>query len=376
MYESEELSYEPADKEDEDEMLQNMEFAIQHIGEIANKVQELVNFVNPWCKSEFNEDVDVRKKFSYGDIVRYIGNKVNLPLMTVVRGSDINGKYMCKPNSRSGYKHGYNIPGNELELVKKGNLKNEEVKQTMKENELKKGDDGWVSMDSLIGVHETSKDPWEKLERGRDGGETFDVEDQVKVIKSGPSRGWKGVVAKINPKSVWPYVVEFPKSWQTTGEYAANELELIEEIPITEDEKFENELEKGDDGWREIGQPVGEGDDPHRKDRPNERSERDFISKMMEYGKDPDFIIAVSDFTLDGEAIRFNCYYKRDSETREEEPSDIKDMIQNEINGMLKGTGWKVRNYKWADEDDMMISWDANEDPGAPFSVVCEPERE
>ena len=53
--ESEEYGYEQADIEDEDAMLKDMKFAISKIGEIANRVQDLINFVNPYCQS-FNED--------------------------------------------------------------------------------------------------------------------------------------------------------------------------------------------------------------------------------------------------------------------------------------------------------------------------------
>ena len=43
--------YEKADKEEEDDMLKDFDFAIQHIGEIANRVKDIVNFVNPYCES-------------------------------------------------------------------------------------------------------------------------------------------------------------------------------------------------------------------------------------------------------------------------------------------------------------------------------------
>ena len=46
--------YEQASKEDEDKMLKDMKFAISKIGEIANKVQDIINFVNPYC-SPLNE---------------------------------------------------------------------------------------------------------------------------------------------------------------------------------------------------------------------------------------------------------------------------------------------------------------------------------
>ena len=43
--------YEEADKAEEDEMNKDFDFAIQHIGEIANKVKDVVNFINPYCES-------------------------------------------------------------------------------------------------------------------------------------------------------------------------------------------------------------------------------------------------------------------------------------------------------------------------------------
>lgn len=66
-------NYEQAMKEDEDKMLDNMEFAIQHIGEIANRVKELVNFVNPWCKSTISEGMNMETDFRIGDVVKVVG---------------------------------------------------------------------------------------------------------------------------------------------------------------------------------------------------------------------------------------------------------------------------------------------------------------
>lgn len=53
-----EPGYEQATKDDEDKMLADMEFAIQHIGEVANKVKAVVNFINPYCGTEVNESGD------------------------------------------------------------------------------------------------------------------------------------------------------------------------------------------------------------------------------------------------------------------------------------------------------------------------------
>ena len=52
--------YEEADKADEDDMLKDFDFAVQHIGEIANKVKDVVNFVNPYCETK--EVYDTMKK--------------------------------------------------------------------------------------------------------------------------------------------------------------------------------------------------------------------------------------------------------------------------------------------------------------------------
>lgn len=64
--------YEPASMKDEAKMLENMDFAIQELGEIATKVQDLVNFVNPYCGTEINESGD-QPKFKVGDVVRVMG---------------------------------------------------------------------------------------------------------------------------------------------------------------------------------------------------------------------------------------------------------------------------------------------------------------
>lgn len=54
--------YEPADLEDEEKLKESMQFAISKLGEVANKAQELVNFLNPYCNADkFNEDNDMKK---------------------------------------------------------------------------------------------------------------------------------------------------------------------------------------------------------------------------------------------------------------------------------------------------------------------------
>ena len=70
--------YEEANKSDEDDMLKDFDFAVQHIGEIANKVKDVVNFVNPYCGTTFNEENITMKKtarFGIGDHVLYKGEE-------------------------------------------------------------------------------------------------------------------------------------------------------------------------------------------------------------------------------------------------------------------------------------------------------------
>ena len=80
-------NYEQATKDDEDKMMADMDFAIQHLGEVANKVKAIVNFINPYCEKTFNEENntmkfkkidehvdysnDVYNRFKVGDVVSW-----------------------------------------------------------------------------------------------------------------------------------------------------------------------------------------------------------------------------------------------------------------------------------------------------------------
>lgn len=153
----EELGYEQADKEDEEEMLQNMEFAIQHIGEIANKVKELVNFVNPYCGTEVNESMDKPVRYNVGDKVLYKGEEY---VVTTIDEFELPDEELYGISRES-----ENVPGlsfnewaiaEELEPVSEKFT--EEDKSIMKNMNERGGDSEWVSMDSLIGVKES--DEW------------------------------------------------------------------------------------------------------------------------------------------------------------------------------------------------------------------------
>ena len=56
--------YEPASLEDEDKFNQSMQFAISKLGEVAKKVQDLVNFLNPYCNTNESNEVNNMKKLN------------------------------------------------------------------------------------------------------------------------------------------------------------------------------------------------------------------------------------------------------------------------------------------------------------------------
>ena len=89
--ESDDLGYEQASKEDEKKMLDDMKFAISKIGEIANKVQELINFVNPYCDGG---DVVVENRV-FDDLDGFrseylLGNISDEEMENEIRTSDMN----------------------------------------------------------------------------------------------------------------------------------------------------------------------------------------------------------------------------------------------------------------------------------------------
>lgn len=211
-----EPGYEQATKDDEDKMLANMEFAIQHIGEVANKVKAVVNFINPYCGTEVNESGD-QPKFKVGDVVRVVGVSGmdfygrDAPIGPIVKieppHPDV-GVYEYMIKGRSGEFFAYE---DELELVPE-RFTEEENSMKKKMNErgrIQNGDSEWVPMDNYIGMEFEESDKGEGFWKAMDdvdrleqqgywSGE-FKVGDKVIWIDpeypDEPSDGWRVVDA-------------------------------------------------------------------------------------------------------------------------------------------------------------------------------------
>lgn len=179
--------YEPADLEDEDKFNQSMQFAISKLGEVAKKVQDLVNFLNPYCNTNESNEVNNMKKLN------------------------------------------------------------------------ERGDSDWVSMDDIVGMEVGESD-------------------------------------------------------------------------------LENELEIGDDGWKEIGQPIGETDDGGEF-----LGESDFLDKMMEDAENTDDMFEVYDGNVveDG-SVCLNVIVHKDDTDKSEVEAEFKDMPTK--------YGWKYDHFAFSSD--------------------------
>ena len=179
--------YEPADLEDEDKFNQSMQFAISKLGEVAKKVQDLVNFLNPYCNTNESNEVNNMKKLN------------------------------------------------------------------------ERGDSDWVSMDDIVGMEVGESD-------------------------------------------------------------------------------LENELEIGDDGWKEIGQPIGETDDGGEF-----LGESDFLDKMMEDAENTDDMFEVYDGNVveDG-SVCLNVIVHKDDTDKSEVEAEFKDMTTK--------YGWKYDHFAFSSD--------------------------
>ena len=317
--------YEPASMKDEAKMLENMDFAIQELGEIATKVQVLVNFVNPYCGTEVNESGD-QPKFKVGDVVKVQGvsgmdfHGRDAPIGPIVKieppHPDV-GVYEYLINGRSGEFFAYE---DELELVserftEENDIMDKPARYGIGDHVLYKGEECVVTdIDEDLRndeeIYQVSRDSdkvdglsfndwvtWDDLEplegfTENIGKFNFRVGDKVKVVgRDLASKGWIGVVSSVDKSSPGlPYTVYFVG--RESGEYAPEELapakgfteeekntmkfkkiderigggsddEWLSEkdiigMKVSGESSLENELNKGDDGWTTIGQPVSE----------------------------------------------------------------------------------------------------------------------
>ena len=196
--ESEEYGYEQADIEDEDAMLKDMKFAISKIGEIANKVQDLINFVNPYCQS-FNEDKIMKfKKINEKDGefvppelfecdgVEYKIEPEKNPTFpegdyAILEWEDGEYKYKCR------HMGAYDVKMWMNDMRRDENRRRDEriLRQRYKKNESKDGE--WIDMDDLIGVPQSDpRDDIEipkRLHKADESNVVVDVNDVWELLK-------------------------------------------------------------------------------------------------------------------------------------------------------------------------------------------------
>jgi len=153
----EDLGYQQATKDDEDKMLADMEFAVQHIGEIANNVKAVVNFINPYCETTFNEENITMKKpgrYGIGDHVLYKGEEC---VVIDVDEDLMNDEEIYQVSRDSDKVDGLSfnkwVTWDEIEPVEGFT---EEENKTMKFKKIDEkigggSDDEWVSMDDFVG---------------------------------------------------------------------------------------------------------------------------------------------------------------------------------------------------------------------------------
>ena len=201
--------YEEADKADEDEMNKDFEFAVQHIGEIANKVKDVVNFVNPYCEKTFNEENITMKKparYGIGDHVIYKGEECVVTDVDEDLRNDEEIYQVSRDSDKvDGLSFNYWATWDELEPV--GEF-TEEVKNTMKFKKIDEriggGDsDEWVSMDDLIGKEVGESDNGETFWKAMD-----DVDDLER-------KGYWSGKFKVGDKVMWndPEYDEWTDGW-------------------------------------------------------------------------------------------------------------------------------------------------------------------
>lgn len=193
--------YEEADKADENDMLKDFDFAVQHIGEIANKVKDIVNFVNPYCESvggtdKMNEN-EVRKFVkSIGFRPDSDGIDYETQLVDALTGKDTSynagwGAVYYNSDKVLQFLKKYGMLGSRgikqreaisklKRLFKSGKWKepeqqefdlDNEVETTMKKTTNEMGDFDWVSLDDIV-VGESDDDPinWDDEDSYNDGG--------------------------------------------------------------------------------------------------------------------------------------------------------------------------------------------------------------
>ena len=304
--------YEEADKTEEDEMNKDFDFAVQHIGEIANKVKDIVNFVNPYCEASVNELGD-QPKFKEGDVVK-VRNVSGMdfhgrdaPIGTVLEikppHPDV-GVYEYLIKGRSGEFFAYE---NELEPM--DNFTEEVKKNTMKFNKIDErvgGDsDEWVSMDAMIGmeVGESEEHPGEFQvgDKGMWKDPEYDKWTDGWTVISGPEEGF----------DVYDDMYTIENDDGSEAEVLGCELRLVEMMK--------------EDGESEPS--------------PAE----DFLDKVLEDAEDTNDVFEVYDGTVleDNEVVLNVNVYKDDVDDWD---------VKEEFKTMPRKYGWEYEGWEYSSD--------------------------
>ena len=217
-------SYEPADLEDEDKLKEGMQFAISKLGEVANKAQELVNFLNPYCNvDDFNEDNNMKKLNERGDtdwvpMDKIVGMEV---------GESDDGSQFWKDMDKVDDLDKKGEPLDEYEFLDK--MMDSDTDDVFEVYDGTLMGDGSVCLNVIVNKDDTDNDEV-KAEFG-------DCAEQY---------GWKYESFSFSSDLVGDEGTETINVYFRPIEKKVDESDL------------ENELNAGDDGWKEIGQPVGE----------------------------------------------------------------------------------------------------------------------
>ena len=350
-------------------MNKDFDFAVQHIGEIANKVKDVVNFVNPYCESiggtsNMNED-EVR------EFVKSIGFRPDpdgidyeTQLVDALTGKDTSynagwGAVYYNSDKVLQYLKKYGMLGSRgikqkeaisklRRLFKSGKWRQpeqqeqdlyNEVENTMKKTNERGGSD-WVSMDDIVGMEVGESDEpinWDDEDSYNDGG----FERGMWVIWTDPDT---------DEESVWK-ILRMPKAEDETSydnlfvigqkngdkkEVPGWEIRPRDADPEEYNESgLENELPKGDDGWKEIGQPVSEANDALLA--------AEFLDKMLEDAEDTDDVFDVYDGNVieDGTVALNVTVYKEDVEDGE---------VEAEFKDMPTKYGWEYECFAYSND--------------------------
>ena len=350
--------YEEADKAEEDEMNKDFDFAVQHIGEIANKVKDIVNFVNPYCENVLSESKSglpaMLKSMGEIDGLRIVDGKVfgNSAVLYAYLDSRMafSGTKPYKMWDRffkrkmDGFLKGteweYDHFGFEDEddgddddefkgvwiYLKKLNGFTEEVKNTMKFKKIDErtdgGSDEWLSADEVIGL---------KVGEADNGEDFWKAMDDVDGLER---KGYWSGKFKVGDKVMWndPEYDEWTGGWTVVS--------IGEEGFDVYDDKY---TIKNDDGSEaevlgcelRLATTVNEANDV--------LSPEEFCDRMLEDAENIDVDFSTYDSNvIDDETVALNVTVYRDEISDEEVEAEFKDMPTK--------YGWEYDSYAYSNE--------------------------